>query len=90
MSPPFRRMSPVLVQRFPCNFLTAESQSRLALVILRNPFMWFVVVVFLDKQIPVAVGFLQRFDLLSLAFGDIGVNQPVVDLNLFVFMRSPY
>ena len=42
--------------------------------------MGLVVVVFLDEQFPVFVGFLQGFNLLSPAFRDIGVNQPVVNL----------
>ena len=58
----------------------------LALVILCNAFVGFVVVVFLDKQLPVFVSILQGFNLLSLAFRDIGVNQPVVDLYFALLM----
>ena len=43
--------------------------------------MGLVVVVFLNEQFPVPVGFLQRLDLLRLAFRNIGVNQTVVSLD---------
>ena len=53
----------------------------LRMVIFRNSFMGLVMVVFLDKQIPEDVGFLQGPDLFRLAFRDIGINQAVVDFN---------
>ena len=48
--------------------------------------MGLVVVVFLDEQFPVFVGFLQGLYLLSPAFCDICVNQPVVNLDFALLM----